>query len=167
MEAVVDFEQLCGIQNDTTVKELSIADHNVLENFCFQRPYAMRPHGNCEKCLNWDHGHIPYTQFSSVLNEAVAGFAQLYSYGDSKCTLISQLLGRPVHNLEDLNCPSPCYFRPKYSRTKPCHRNPSFRCATRHAHSLYEWLMYHLQKISYITSPDDKTLHTARFISAL
>ena len=31
---------------------------------------------------------------------------------------------------------------------KPNHRNPSFHCATRHAHSLYEWLMCHLQKTS-------------------
>jgi hypothetical protein len=58
----------------------------------------MRPHDNSVNGLNWDDGHIPYTELSSVLNEAVAGFAHLYAYGDSKFTLISQLLGRPVHN---------------------------------------------------------------------
>ena len=89
--------------------------------------------------------------------------AHLYAYGDSKCTLIPQLLGRPVHNLEDFNCPSPRYFRCKFSCTKPCQRNPSFRRATRHPHSLYEWLMFHLQKISNVTCPDDKTRHTACF----
>jgi len=167
MEAVVDFEQLCGTQNETIVKELCVAAHNVIETFQFQSPYAMRPHGNSENGLNWDDGHIPYTQLASVLSEAVAGFAHLYAYGDSKCTFISQLLGRPVHNLEDFNCPSPRYFRPKFSCTKPCHRNPSFRCATRHAHSLYEWLMYHLLKVSYVTCPPDKLRHTARFVSAV
>jgi hypothetical protein len=149
MEAVVDFEQLCGTQNETVVKELSIAGHNVLETFQFQSPYTMRPHGNSENGLNWDDGHIPYNQFSSVLNESVAGFAYLYAYGDSKCTLISQLLCRPVYNLEDFNCLSPRYFRPKFSCTKPCHRNPSLPCATRHAHSLYEWLMYYLRKVIF------------------
>ena len=149
------------------VKEQSIIGRNVFETFQFQSPYAMRPHGNSEKGRNWDDGHNPYTQLSSVLNEAVAGFAYLFTYVDSKCTLISQLLGRPVHNLEDFNCPSPRYFRPKFGCTKPCHRNPSFLCATRHAHSLYEWLMYHLQKISCITCPVDKTCHTARFVSAV
>jgi len=114
----------------------------------FQGTYAMRPHGNSENGLNGDEGHIPYNRFTSVLNEAVAGFAHFYAYGYSKCTLITRLLGRPVHNLEDFNCPSPRYFRPKFSCTKTCHRNPSFRSATRHAHSLYEWLMYHLQKMS-------------------
>ena len=31
MEAVVDFEQLCGTHNETVVKELSIAGRNILE----------------------------------------------------------------------------------------------------------------------------------------
>jgi hypothetical protein len=110
MEPVVDFEQLSGKQNDTLVKELSIDGRNVLETFQFQSSYAMRPHGDSENGLNSDDGHIPYNQFSSVLNEAVAGFAHLYAYGDSKCTLVSQLLGRPMHNLEDFNCPSPRYI---------------------------------------------------------
>jgi hypothetical protein len=35
MEAVVDFEQLSGTQNETVVKELSIAGRNVLETFQF------------------------------------------------------------------------------------------------------------------------------------
>ena len=167
MEAVVDFEQLSGTQNETFVKELSVAGMNVLETIQFQRPYSVRPHWNSEIGLNWDDGHFPYNQLSPVLNEVVAGFAHLYAYGDSKCTLISQLLSRPVHNLEDFYCPSSRYFRPKFSCTKPCHRNPSFRCATRHAHSLYEWLVYHLQKMSYVTCPDDKTRHTPRFVSGI
>jgi hypothetical protein len=128
--------------------ELYIACRNVLDTIRFQSPYTMSPHGDSENGLNLDGGHIPYNQLSSVLNEAVAGFAHLYAYGDSKCTLILQLLGRPVHNLEDFNCPSPLYFRPKFSCTKPYHRKPSIRCDTRHAHSRYEWLMYHLQKMS-------------------
>jgi hypothetical protein len=63
----------------------------------------MRPHCNSENGLNFDDGHIPYNQVSSVLNEAFAGFIHLYAYADAKCTLISQLLGRPLLNLEDFN----------------------------------------------------------------
>jgi len=40
-----------------------------------------------------------------VLNEAVAVFAHLYAYGDSKCTFLAGMTGRPIHNLEDVNCP--------------------------------------------------------------
>jgi hypothetical protein len=118
MEAVADFAELCGTQNETVVKELSIGGHNFLETFQFQSPYGMRPHGNSENSLNLDYGHIPYTQLASVLSEDAVGVAHLYAYRDSKCTFIAQLLGRPVCNLEDFNCPSPLYFRPKFSCTK-------------------------------------------------
>ena len=73
----------------------------------------MSSHGDTENCLNWDDGHIPYNQFSAVLYEAVAGFAHLYGYGVCKCTLISQLLARPVHNLENFDSLSPRHFRHK------------------------------------------------------
>ena len=33
-------------------------------------------------------------------------------------------------------------------------------CATKHAHSLYEWLVYHLHKM-YFTCPEDMTRHSA------
>ena len=49
MEALVDFEQLIGTQNQTVVMELSISGRNVLETFHFQSPYAMRSHGDSEK----------------------------------------------------------------------------------------------------------------------
>jgi len=93
MDAVVDFEQLCGTQNETVVKEMSIAGRNVRETFQVQSPYGMRLHSDSENGLNWDDGHIPYNQLHSAMNEDVTGFAHLHAYGDSKRTLISQLLG--------------------------------------------------------------------------
>jgi len=84
MEVVVDYEYLPGSQNETILKELSIAGENVLEKFHFQSPYAMRTHVDEENGLNWDDGHIAYHQLSTFLSEAVAGFAHLYGYGESK-----------------------------------------------------------------------------------
>ena len=156
MEIFIDYEYLIGTQNVTFIKELSIAAENVIETFQFQTPYAMRPHGDTVNGPNWDDGHIPYNPLSTVLSEAVAGFAHLYVYGDSKCTLLSQLLGCPVNKLEDLNCHLPHQFRHRYSCTKPCHRNPSFLCATRRANFLYEWLLYQVQKMTIVTWIDDK-----------
>jgi hypothetical protein len=79
----------------------------------------MRSHGNCENRLNWNDRYIPYTQLASVLIEATAGFAHLYAFGDSKCTLISHLFGLPVYNLENFNCLSPRYFRPEFGLPNP------------------------------------------------
>jgi hypothetical protein len=75
----------------------------------------LRPHGDTENGLNLDEERIPYHQLSTVLSEAVAEFAHLYGYGESKFKLLSQMLGSPVHNLEDLKCPSPSHFTHKNS----------------------------------------------------
>ena len=111
MEVVVDYAYLTGTKNETIIKKLSIACENVLQKFHFQGPYTMRPDGDTENGLNWDDGHIPYYQLSTVLSESVVGFVYMYGYSESKCKFQSQLEGRPVHNLEDLNCPSPRHFR--------------------------------------------------------
>ena len=79
IEAFVEFEQLSATQKETVVKEMYIAGRNVLETLQFQSPYAVRPHGDSEKGLNWDDGHTPYNQLSSVLNEAVDVYALLYA----------------------------------------------------------------------------------------
>ena len=49
-------------------------------------------------------------QNETVVNEAVSGFAHLYAYGVSKCTTLAGLTGRPIHNLDDVNCPPPDSF---------------------------------------------------------
>jgi hypothetical protein len=54
MEVVIDYEQLSGSQNETIIKELSIAGDNVVENFQFLSPYAKRPHGDTENGVNSD-----------------------------------------------------------------------------------------------------------------
>ena len=67
----------------------------------------MRPHGDEENGLNWDEVPITYNQLSTVLSEAVVGFSNIYGYGESKCKLLSKLLARPVHNLDDQIAPPP------------------------------------------------------------
>jgi hypothetical protein len=64
MGFVIDYEQLSGTQNETIVKELSIAGENVLETFQFES-IAIRPHGDTEKRSNLGrYGHIPYNKLS-------------------------------------------------------------------------------------------------------
>ena len=161
MEVVIDYEYLTGTQTETVIKEMSTAGENVLETFQFQSPYAMRPHGDTENGLNWDGVHTPTIEIG--LNEAVAGFTQFYAYGSSKCTfhncwgalcIISKISTALNPATSDRNSVVP-----------NCHRNPSFRCAIRHAHCLHEWLMYHLQCL--VNCPHDKTRHTACFVSAV
>jgi len=61
--------------------------------------------GSTENGMNWIDGHIEYGVVHKIINEAVAGFAYLYTYGVSKCTFLAGLTGRPIHNLDDVNFP--------------------------------------------------------------
>ena len=167
MEVVIDFEFLRGRHNEIVVKELAVAGKNFGESFRFECPYAMAAHGSDENGLNWDDGHIPYHKLFTVLSEAVANFAHLYSIGTTKCKVLSDLLGLLIHDLQDFICPNPSSFKPKFSCSLPCHRFPDVSCATKNAHSLYDWLKYHLQTESYVKCPKDMTRRTSKFISAI
>jgi len=114
MEIVIDFEFLRGRTNEIIVKEISIAAANVSDSFRFKSPYLISPHGSVENRLNWDDGHIAYSELYTVASEAVAGFAHLYSYGVAKFAFLTELLSRPVLNMQDFNCLLPKYFNPKY-----------------------------------------------------
>jgi len=166
-EAVIDYEFLRGRQNETAVKELCVASAIASETFRFKPPYKMADHGSIENGINWADGHIEYKELHTVLNEAVAGFAQLYAYSISKSTFIAGLTGRPIHNLEDVNCPPLDSFNHEHWCTLPCHIFPKYSCATKTAHSLYDWLMYYLHKKDFVQCPADMTRHTAYFVAAL
>ena len=167
MEVVIDYESLKGLNGDDVIKEVSLAANHALQTFHFASPYKMAAHGDTENGINWADGHIPYDQLFSVLNESVAGYTHLYAYGRDKCSFLSGLLGRTVINLEEFGCPLSEYLRPKFHCFMPCHKFPNVRCATRNAYAYYEWLLYHFQTKLMVRCPDDKTRHTANFVSAV
>jgi hypothetical protein len=59
------------------------------------------PHGSAENGLNYNDGIIPYNKIETALSESFAGYAHLYSYSIAKCKFLSEMIGRPVPNLED------------------------------------------------------------------
>ena len=126
----------------------------------------MATHGSDENGLNWDDGDRNYHQLFTVVSEAVAGFAHLYSYCVTKCKYLADVLGRPILNLQDFNCSQPTTFNHKRWCSLLCHKFHNVNCATNIAHSLYDCLMYHLQTKSYVKCPKDMTRHSAKFVSA-
>jgi len=104
-EVVIDFEFLRGWQNETIVKELCVTSAADSETFHFKSPYKMANHVSSEISLNLADRRIEYKELNTVITEAVAGFVHLYTYGVSKCTFLAGVTGRPIHKLEDLECP--------------------------------------------------------------
>jgi len=51
----------------------------------------MADHGTTVNGINLIDGHIEYRELHMLLNVAVAGFAQLYAYGVSKCTFLASI----------------------------------------------------------------------------
>src|SRR5215468_2778863 len=167
MEVVIDYEYLNGNGNELVVKELAIAAKNVVQTFHFKPPYPMHPHCSEENGLNWADGIIPYTELFTVLNEATANYMHVYSYGTSKCAFLSNMLKRPVKNLEDFKCPTSDNFVPDCHCWLTCHKFPNIRCATESAQSYYTWLNFHMRKKSYVKCPKEHTRHTAEFLTAI
>ena len=165
-ETLIDFEFLRGWQNESVVKELCITNATAGETFRFKSPYNMADHCSSENGINWAYGHIEYKALHTVVTEALAGFDHLYAYGVSKVTFHSSLIGPTIHNLEDVDCPTPDSFNHKHWCNMPCHKFPKFACALKTAHSLYDWLMHYLQTIHFVNCPSDMTRHTASFVSA-
>jgi hypothetical protein len=116
----MDYEYLKRLQNETVAKEISLVAADVTQIFHFESPYVMMLHGSEEKGPDLDDGHTTYKLFTAV-SEAVAGFAHLYSYGASKCKFLSELLGRPILNLQDFKCPTTNELKTKYSCSLSCH----------------------------------------------
>jgi len=72
-EVVIDYEFFRGLQNETVVKELSVASAAAFETFRFKSHYQMADHGLSENGVNWADGRREYKELHTVLTEAVAG----------------------------------------------------------------------------------------------
>jgi len=146
-----------GRQNETVVKKLRVASDAASETFRFKSPFKLANHVLSENVLKWTDEHIEYKELQTVITEPVAGFAHLYAYGVSKFSFLAGPTERPIHNLEDLECPSPASFNHSHWCTLPCHKFPRFACATKTGNFLCDWLMFYLQKKDFVQSPTDMT----------
>ena len=122
-----------------------VAAKNMIDSFRFKGPYSITSHGSEANGLDWENGYITSHDLYMVVSEAVGGFAHLYFYGVMKCKLLTELLGHPILNLLDFDCPELTSFHNTRCCSLPCHKFPNVVCANKTAHSFYDWLMFHLQ----------------------
>jgi len=47
----------------------------------------------------------------------------------------------------------------------PCHKFPKIACASKTAHSFYDWLLHYLQTKDYVQCPSDMSRHIASFVA--
>jgi len=143
--AVIDLETLNEAHGEEVSKEVSVVGEYVQETFRFLPPYIMVLHGSTSSGINWDDGSIPYSTIIQTLSEATENFANLYSKGHAKCWLLTDLLDRPITNLDYFGCPSRESFVPGAGCSLPCYKFADKGCAARNARSLFGWLKYHFK----------------------
>ena len=104
MDLVVDFLSVTGPDEDIVVTELSVVGAGVLQTYHFDLPTD--PYDSPPPVRDGDTGHIPYSALPAILQDAVAGYAHLYSYGRIKCGFLSALVRRTFVDLAELRCPA-------------------------------------------------------------
>jgi len=166
METTIDIEFLQGI-NEQVIKEAAVVSDGMVQTFLFRPPYPMEPHGSKENGLNWADGIIPYDQVKTVLTEAAAPYDHLYARDYDKCEFLHDVLDRPIHNYEDLQCPDPKELKSNVHCQLTCHAFPDMRCATRNALAQHCWLQYHFSTKSFIKCPRNHGRHSVQFASGL
>ena len=180
---VLDFEGFRHKKSGFIIKELSIQSKNFSDTILFLPPVNFTELSASEqKCHNWvirflhgiewSSGTFPYTFLETyfVLLAVRFQFATFYAKGIEKCAKISELLNRPVQNLENLNCPkieeltagntSLCEFH----SVKVCHKKRLSRhCAKKKALAFLDWLEHRNEAVSssdkFVSKFDHMQLH--------
>jgi len=133
------------------------------ESFRFKIPYSTTSHGSELNGINWEDGHIAYHDLYNFASEAVTVFTHLYSYGNTKCKFLSEILSRPILNLQDFNRPQPISFYHKRWCSLISH------CHWRHQNHAFPLRLVDIPPADEILlkCPKDLTRHTANFVSGL
>jgi len=87
------------------IRGVSVVVEYAQETFLFLPPYTMEHHGSTSSAINWDDDSIPYSTIIQTLSEATENFTNQYTKGHAKCRLLTDLLDRPITNLDDLAAP--------------------------------------------------------------
>jgi hypothetical protein len=171
---VVDFEALRGKNKELLIKELAVAGKNFVQTYHFASPYSWKYkesdfNTDGKNGINFHDGYIPYSMLKTVIDDCVAGFTSLYSFGEDKCSFLSELTDRTFVDMEkEFRCPKPENLYHEIHCGFPCHKFSYTHCACKHANALYNWLIHHrLAKLNTKCPPDGIDRHDASFLSAI
>lgn len=150
------FDQGDGETQDLVVKELAIVDpdQNTSQSWIFKPPFPFTELPIALKYTNdyisthtiglhWDDGDLAYSDLKTILMIYTQASSVLCTYGETRQHFLQRLLGRPVINIEDLQCPKYidlCF--PVSSCVHPRHQFEKYRCAVREAKAYGQYLKY-------------------------
>ena len=181
---VLDFEGFRHKKSGFIIKEISVQSKYFSDTILVCPPTDFSCLTNSEQkshCwvskylhgLDWNIGDFPYCFLNTYFILLILRFpsAVFYAKGLEKCEKLSDCLKKPVHNLEDLNCPKfeelsnqsdliACDF---HSKSTP-QRQKQRHCANKKAKFFFNWLEKHLNETvssssQLVSQFDDMQLH--------
>ena len=141
--------------NDKNVnKELGLFIDGSVQRFLFCPPKSFKPNKqtiwNTSHLIGiaWSSGKLDYEKLFAVFYDINLMNAEVFAKGLGKCTLLTDLLGRNVENLDDYGCPK-IHDRVKTDSLWNCSSYPfrhktRLHCAERKARVYGDWAMQHL-----------------------
>ena len=157
---ILDFEGFRHKKSGFILKEISVQSKYFSDTILVRPPTNFSELTNSEQKshswvskylhgLDWNSGDYPYYFIDTYFVLLLVRFpsAVFYAKGKEKCDKLSHLLNKPVHNLEDLNCPkieelsarsdlSACDFHSKRTPQRQRQRH----CANKKATLFLNWL---------------------------
>ena len=108
----MDYVALKVAHDEKIIKRYAVAGYGITPAYNFRIPYVMvinirendTSNGND---ITLDDRDSSYSQLSTVLHEALAGYENVIAYRTAKCSFLSTLIHRPSTKLECFNCPQP------------------------------------------------------------
>ena len=167
---VIDFNYLDGRDGEIVVKELAAVDSTCsrVSSYIFKRPYtwdevpvfnAIMNNASDHGC-NWNDGDILYSELETVLQREASSAVAIYCFGPQKSAFISHLIDRTVIDITQLGCPQLADISlSTISCTFACHNKSKHVCALQSAHSIAQWLHFHILSLQYARCPLQPTCH--------
>jgi hypothetical protein len=132
---VVDFEALRGKNKELLIKELAVAGKNFVQTQHFASSYSWKYKENdfitdSKNGIHFHDGYIPYSMLKTGIDDCVSGFGSLYSFGEDKCSFLSELTDRTFVDMEkEFRCPKPENLYHEKHCGFPCHKFSYTHCA--------------------------------------
>jgi len=159
---VTDFTFMEGRDNGIVDKELAVADSysNRVSSYVFRRPYGWEevPMFNARMNqaighgCNWNNGDVLYSELETVIHREAPSAVAIYCFGPQKSNFISGLIDRTVIDITQGLTELADISLPAISCTFACHKSKHV-CALRTAHSLAQWLKFHILSLQYANCP--------------
>ena len=142
-------ECLRGQEGELIVKELSLCNGDCQQQYIFRPPYILRNPDSkfknkwLRKNINgfsWYDGYLDYSQLERFVRQFGRRYKRLFTKGDEKAMLLTNLCGMPVEDLGKYGAPKQKTIKLPTKRCQFHLNKPQLQCAVDKSIKFYGWI---------------------------